>query len=94
MKPGNIIEYMNACGKTKQAVVAETYSETPNNVRIFNHPLDENSKSFLLGLNKKKRSESFLKEAWDYTVTSQILKEEENLLENLIKKMGPLSDIR
>ena len=96
MKQGDIIVYMNICGKIKQAVVAETYSETPNNVRIFKMPLNKSSESYVLGLDKKKRSKSFLKNPWDYTVINHFSgeKEEENLLENLIEKMRPLSDIR
>jgi len=92
MKQRDIIKYMNACGKIKEAVVAETYSKIPNNVRIFNHPFDENSKSYVLGLGQKKRSESFLKKAWDYTVTNQISKENK-ILETLINEMGSISDI-
>jgi len=92
MKQRDMIKYMNACGKIKEAVVAKTYSEPPHNVRIFNHPFDENSKSYVLGLGQKKRSESFLKKAWDYTVTNQISKENK-ILESLINKMGPISDI-
>ena len=93
MEPGNIIEYMNACGKIKQAAVAKIYSETPHNIRIFNHPFDENSKSYVLGLGKRKNFKSTVNQAWDYRITNKTLKkEEENLLETLIKEMGPLSD--
>lgn len=92
MKPKDIIKYVDAWGKIREAVVAD--SEPPNSVRIFNRPFDENSKSYVLGLGQKKRSESFLKNSWDYTVTNHLSKEkEEKILENLIKNMGPLSDI-
>jgi len=95
MKPKDIIRYMNACRKIKEAVIAKTYSETPHSVRIFDSPFDENSKSYVIGLGKKKRSESFLKNPWDYTVTNHLSKEKEEkkLLEDLIENMGPLSDI-
>lgn len=85
---------MNACGKIKQAVVAKTYSEKPHNIRIFKHPFDENSKSYVLGLGKRKNFKSTVNQAWDYRVTNKIFnKKERKLLEGLIENMGPLSDI-
>jgi len=94
MKPKDIIKYMNACGKIKEAVVAETYSKIPNNVRIFNHPFDENSKSYVIGLGQRKKFRSSVKNPWDYCITNKILKrKQKKVLEDLIKNMGPISDI-
>jgi len=95
MKTGNIIAYRNDCGKIKKAVIAKTYKETPHTIRIFDMPLSENSKSYVIGLNQEKIFGFRIKDHWDYQVTDIILKkEEESLLETLIKKMGPISDIR
>jgi len=96
MKPGNIIAYMGKGGKIKQAVVAKYYlEETPNNIRIFDYPFNENSKSCVLGLGKRRLLGNFLENLGDYCVTRRILGEkEESLLENLIENMGPISDIR
>ena len=94
MKQGDIIAYMNACGKIKQATVAETYLETPHNIRIFNMPLNKSSESYVLGLKQQKIFGFRVKDPWDYYVTGKVLKKKEkNLLENLIEKMRPLSDI-
>lgn len=94
MKTRDIIAYMNACEKIKEAVVAKTYSDTPHSVRIFDIPFDKDSKSYVLGLGQRRMFKIAVKNLWDYCVTTKVLdKKEKNLLETLIKEMGPLSDI-
>ena len=95
MKQGNIIVYLNNSREMEKAVVAKDCSETPNNIRIFNYPFNKNSKSCVLGLGKRRLSGNIIENPWDYCVTNKILNEKEkNLLETLVKNMGPLSDIR